>query len=404
MIVRPALESRSVAALLVGLVCFGSMSVDLYLPSMPAIAAALHADPSAVQLTLGAFTFGFGTAQLVHGPLSDRFGRRPVLLCGIVLYLVASILCTLADRIELLIAARFLQAFGGCAGPVLGRAIVRDVYPPDQAARMLSLLMVAFTLSPLAAPIAGGYLQVWFGWQSGFVLMAGFAVTMFVLVLLFLSESNRHPDLLAGSPLRMVQVFGMLLTHRGFRANLMMQGCMMGAVFAFLSASSFLYVGPLGGEAEHFGFFFAVPIVGVLIGNLCTANLVRRLGSPRLIRVGILVGLVGTLAGFGLALAQVQTFAAVAVPMAVMMVGNGLVVPNNTAEALIPFPRAAGSASALLGCAQVAFGLPVGWLVVALGTGSTLPLEALMFGLWLWAAAANLAAAPRPAAAIQGEG
>ena len=161
--------------LLTALVAFGAISTDLYLPSLPAIGAGFAADISQVQLTLSVFLVGFAVSQAVYGPLSDRFGRRPVLLGGLSIYLIASLACMTAPGIGSLIAWRFVQALGACTGVVLGRAIVRDVYGREGAARMLSYMGMAMALAPALGPILGGYLQVWFGWRANF---AGFAANV----------------------------------------------------------------------------------------------------------------------------------------------------------------------------------------------------------------------------------
>lgn len=170
--------------ILTALVAFGPLSTDMYLPSLPAMKAEFGASVSDVQLTLSIFLAGFAVSQLLYGPLSDRFGRRPILIFGIFAYGIASVACFLATSIEMLIVARFFQAFGACSGPVLGRAIVRDVFGQDRAAQVLAYMGSAMALAPAVAPLAGGYLQVWFGWQASFVFLAGFA---FLLVLLVFS-------------------------------------------------------------------------------------------------------------------------------------------------------------------------------------------------------------------------
>ena len=379
-------KSTAVTVMLVGLVCFGSMSIDLYLPSLPAMVKALGTDPSHAQMTIGVFSLGTGVAQMAHGPLSDRYGRRPVLLGGIAVYVLASLVCAVAGDITMLITARFFQAVGCCAAPVLGRAIVRDVYPLDQAAGVLSLLQAAFTLSPIAAPMIGGILEVEFGWHSPFVAMAVLSLVMLFSVWFLLGESNQHRDPLAVRPGRIVANYAMLLRHKEFRGHLALQGCIIGSMMTFLSGAPFVFANVLGGRPEFFGFFFLVPMLGYLSGALTTARLVRRVGSPRMLRIGCLVGVAGGLLGLAMALLHIETFAAVACPAMLIFFGNGMVSPNNVAEALAPFGRNAGAASAMLGFFQMIFGVIAGYLVVRMGTDTTLPLQGTMALLWVSAA------------------
>lgn len=396
----PAHTSRLVTLVLVGLVCTGSMSIDLYLPSLPSMVKAMGTDPSWAQVTIGIYSFGNGTAQLVHGPLSDRFGRRPVLIAGMALYLAASLACAVAGNIGMLITARYFQAVGACTGPVLARAVVRDTYPVERAVRVLSLLTAAFSMSPIAAPIVGGYLQAGFGWHSPFVVMAGFATLMLAAVYFLLGESNRHPDPLAARPRHIVANYARLMGNRGFRHHVALQSCVIGSMMTFLSGSSFVFANVLGGNPEFFGFFFLVPMLGYLTGSLTTARLVRRVGSAALMRAGSMVGLIGGLLGLAVSLLHIETFATVALPCAIIFAGNGLVSPNNVAEALAPFGRNAGAASAMLGFWQMAFGVITGWAVVRMGVTSTLPLQATMAGLWIGAALLYLV--PRRAEAAEG--
>ena len=167
-----------VIILLTLLVAMGAISTDIYLPSLPSIAAEFSTDTASVQLTLSIFMIAFAVSQLVYGPLSDQFGRRPVLLGGMSLYLVASTGCAMADSIETLILARFLQALGACSGPVVARAIVRDVFGRERSAKVMAYMGTAMALAPVLGPIAGGFLQVWFGWQANFAVMAALGMRL----------------------------------------------------------------------------------------------------------------------------------------------------------------------------------------------------------------------------------
>ena len=195
----PVTPSAVLAILVVALTALGPLSTDFYLPALPAIARALHTDSAGVQLTLSVYLLGFGAGQLLVGPLSDRFGRRPVMLWGMLVFLLSSAVCVLADSLATLVAARLVQAFGACVGPVLGRAVVvvdplGAVVVLADSARMLSHVSTATALAPLLAPLLGGWLTAAWGWRATFVALALYACVLMLAVWLLLKETNRHPD------------------------------------------------------------------------------------------------------------------------------------------------------------------------------------------------------------------
>lgn len=392
---RPRPDSLAVAALLTALVAFGPVSTDLYLPSLPAMTRHFQVDVSMVQLTLSVFVAGFATCQLVYGPLSDRFGRKPVLLAAILIYFAASIFCVFAPTIEALILGRFLQALGACAGPVLGRAVVRDVYPTEMAARVLSYMASAMALMPALAPIAGGAVFSLFGWRANFVLLALFGAVLLVASALMLEETNRQRDLYALRPARIVGNYGLLLRDRRFMGNVLTVAFAFAALFSFISGSSFVLIDVLGLDPADFGFAFAVVVIGYMSGTFASGRLGPRFGSERMIRAGVLLGIAAALLLVGLAWARVDTVAAVVGPMSLVFLSVGLVLPNGSAAAIAPFSTMAGSASAMLGFLQMSAGAVSGYVVGKLHDGTALPMAATILGAALLAAAAH-ALTPRP--------
>lgn len=364
--------------LLVALVACGPMSTDLYLPSLPSLTRVFATDVSQVQLTLSVFIAGFAVAQLILGPLSDRYGRRPVLLAGFVLFFLASLACMLAQSIDQLIAGRFLQALGGCAGPVIGRAIVRDVYPREQAARVLSTMASTMALAPAVAPFLGGALEAAFGWRGNFAVLVLFSLTLLMIAWRLLAETNRHRDRLALSPLRMAEVYGFLLRDRSFRGATATLSFAFAAMFSFISGSSFVVIDVLGVAPQNFGFCFVFVVGGYALGSFAAARLTHRLGMARIVGLGAWIGLAAGAAMAALAVAGLQTVAAVIGPVTLLFFSTGLVLSNCTAAALAPHPGVAGSASALLGFIQMAAGASAGWLVGRLHNGTTLPMAAVM--------------------------
>ena len=272
------------AVLVVALTSLGPLSTDFYLPALPAIASALNTDSVGVQLTLSIYLIGFGAGQLLVGPLSDRFGRRPVMLWGMLVFLLSTVVCALADSITTLVAARLVQAFGACAGPVLGRAVVRDIYGPAESARVLSHVSTATALAPLLAPLFGGWLTALWGWRATFVALTVYAVVLTLAVWLLLKETNRHPDAHAMRPGRMWANYRTLLADPVYRSALLIGCGAFAALFAFISGSPFVFIEHFGMSPQQMGLAFGLNVTGFMLGTTLSARLSRRLGSTRLDR------------------------------------------------------------------------------------------------------------------------
>lgn len=366
---RLTAPTLALGALLTTLVALGPLSTDLYIPSLPTLVSVFRTDASRVQLTLSVFLAGFAVAQLAYGALSDRFGRRPVMLAGLVVFFLASVGCVFATSIEQLIVARFTQAVGACAGPVLGRAIVRDVWGPIEAARALAYLGGAMALAPLVGPVLGGALTVWFGWQANFVLLALFSGAQLVAVWHWLGESNAHPDAAATRVGRMLTNFRILLVDRSYLGCLLALAWSYSALFAFISGSSFVLIGQYGLSPAVYGLCFGLVVAGYITGTQLAGWLVPRRGPDWLLRSGAWLGAFAGAAMFGLDLAGVRHLAAVLAPMFVVTMSVGVVMPNATARALAPYPKMTGAASALMGFSQMSVAALVG-LVVGHGVES----------------------------------
>ncbi len=394
-------ESLIVSVLLTAMVALGPISTDLYLPSLPAIGAAFGVSNAEVQLTLSVFLAGFAVSQLVYGPLSDRFGRRPVILGGLALYLLATIVCAFAGSIEVLILARFLQALGACVGPVLGRAVVRDIYGRERAARMLSYMGMAMALAPAFGPILGGFLEVWFGWRANFAALAAFAVATLAGALVTLPETNRWKSPDATRPGHLLATYLGLLRHRSYIGYVLVTACTYAGIFSFISGSAFVLIGLLGLSPDVYGFCFAAIVVGYMAGTFLSGRLTLALGLERMVQLGTAVQVAGGAAGLGLLLLDSVTLAGIVLPVVVFMLGTGLAMPNAQAGAIGPFPRAAGSASALLGFFQMGLAALVG---IAVGHGSGESAFAMMAAIALVALGGALSywlvvhPAPRPPA------
>lgn len=335
--------------LLAMLTGMGPLSVDMYLASLPHMGRLLAAPTSQVQLTISAYLLGFAIAQVFYGPLSDRHGRKPVLLTALVIYLLATLACALATSIEALIAARFVQAVGASGSIVLARAVVRDMYDGVRVGRELSLMAAIMALAPLFAPLIGGVLQTVFGWRSNFVALFGYGAMAAGMVLVLLPETLRQRAPEAVSPMSIVRSYRRFLGDRGFVIHLGIAICCMAGLFAWISTAAFVLQDIYGLSALAFGFTFAIASSGYLLGTVIGARFVPRWGGGRTMGFGtlgmaagglgaVLVVALGTHEALGLVLA-----------VALYMAGMGMAWPQAQAGALLPFPDRAGAASSLLG-------------------------------------------------------
>ncbi|MBL8807096.1 MAG: multidrug effflux MFS transporter [Rhodospirillales bacterium] len=361
----PPAPGRLLLALVIGLVAVGPLSTDLYLPSLPAIGRALEADVAQTQLTLSAFMVAFAFAQLAYGPLSDRFGRRPVVIAGIAIYTLASFACAFAPSIEWLVAGRAAQAAGACAGVVLGRAIVRDVYGREGAARMLALVGSVMAFAPAAGPVLGGIVEVAFGWRWNFGLLVAFALVLLVLIGRSLVETNRHRDPRALDPVAMLRNYATLVRDRRYMGYAACVSAGYAGLFSFISGSSFVLIDDLGLPPDSYSWYFALCVAGYFIGAQLAARLTLRLGIDRMLAIAAVIKCAGAGTMFAVALAGlvgpgIPGATVLVAPMAVYMIGFGIGMPNGQGGALAPYPHMAGSASALMGFQQMAWAAAVG--------------------------------------------
>ncbi len=374
--------------MLTTLVALGPLSTDLYLPSLPMLAQVFATDAARVQLTLSVFLAGFGAAQLFYGPLSDRYGRRPVLLVGLAIYFVASLVCMFAPSIDTLIIARFFQALGACAGPVLARAIVRDVYGPLQAARMMAYISGAMAVAPILGPVLGGWLTVWFGWRANFAALSLYAVVQGLAMTALLKESNAHLDPTATRPKRMLINFGQLLRSPNYMGYLLCFSAAYAALFSFISGSSFLLIDYYGLSPQRFGAAFGFVVSGYISGTVASAKLTIKLGVQRMVLMGALLGTAAGTLMLALALFDVHSIWAILVPMAIYLAAAGLIMPNAMGGALAPYAKMAGSASALMGFMQMGLAAVVGIVVGHTYNGTAVPMTAAI-ALCGWAVLAS---------------
>lgn len=379
----PPAPGRGLLALLTLLVAIGPLSTDLYLASLPGLGRYFGAGPERVQLTLSVFLVGFAVSQLIYGPLADRFGRRPVILGGLTVFALATAACAFAPSLDLLILARLFQAIGGCAGPVLGRAVVRDLYKKEDAARALALLGAAMSVAPALGPVLGGVLEAHFGWRSNFAVLTLFAVTIVSLVWLKLPETNKRLDPTATSVAGLVRNYGGLLRNRTFLSYAAAIGFGYSTLFCFISGSSHVLITGLGLSPDLYGFCFMACVGGYLTGTLTTARLAKRVGVERLVVAGLAISAIGLTLGSIYAFVRPEmplpaTVAGILLPAMIGMLGVGVMLANAMAGLLSPFPHMAGTASALSGFLQMAVASGIGILVAGAFDGSERPMMACM--------------------------
>ena len=348
--------SRAGIALLGALVAFGALSIDMYLPSLPDIAASLDASPDRVQATLTTFFSGFAIAMLVYGPLSDAIGRRPLLIGGIVAFILASIGCAFAASVEQLIVLRFLQAAGGAAASVLGRAIVRDIFPPSEAPSALSTMALVMAFGPLLAPLVGGQILRFAEWPAIFLVLAAYGTVCLVATLRMIPETlpaERRRDLRLG---RAFLAYGRILTDRVTFGYLLASGFSFAAMFAYITGTPFVYIEHFGVPREWYGALFGLNIVSQMSFTYLNARLVRRLGPQKMTLFGVMVGFAGATLLLFAGLTGIGGLALVVLALLPVVGITALVGANGTAIALNRFPENAGAAAATFTAALFAFG------------------------------------------------
>jgi MFS transporter, DHA1 family, multidrug resistance protein len=375
--------------LLAMLTALGPLSMDMYLPSLPDIAHVLSAPVARTQLTISSYLIGFAAGQMIYGPLSDRYGRRPVLLAAVALYLASTLACAAAQSVDVLIAARALQGISGSGAIVLARAIVRDVYSGVQAARELSLMGSISATAPIVAPMIGGVLQAAFGWRANFICMSAGGLIALVVASRLLPETLR-PANRAGSLsfFSMMRGYGAVAHHRGFVIYLGIITTTYAGLFAWVSGASVVLQGVYGLSPVTFGFTFALGAAGYMLGAMIATRLVVRLGLDRTIGVGVVVIAAGGLA-LVLAVATGIPGLWLVAAMALYLAGVGLAMPQAMAGALTPFPDRAGTAASLMGLVQQALAAIIaavigGFLVRSVWpvTGVVVAMSTLTFVLW----------------------
>ena len=368
------MSSTIVLWLIASLSMLQPLSTDMYLPSLPAIARGFDASAAQVQWTLSIFVIGFGGWQLLVGPMTDRFGRRPIILAGAATYLTASLICAAAPSLPLLVLGRLLQAIGACSCLVGARAVVRDLYPPSEGARLLARGATILAFAPLIAPVVGAWLLDRVGWRATFIVLAVFGAGLLLFAVTRLRETLHAPvrDALALRP--MLRNYAQVVRSPVFRAYTLATSASWSVMFAFISGSPFVLTQVLALSPQQFGFAFSIVVAGYLVGTLVGRRIVGRHSIQRTVLAGATLHLAAGSTMVGLALAGVIHPAAIIGPMWFHGCAHGIVQPTGQAGAVAPFARNAGAAAALMGFSMMVIAAAVGFWIGASYNGTVYPL------------------------------
>lgn len=368
-----ALSSGFWLVLLTVLIGLPRITLDMHLPALPAMADDFHASDSQLQLTLTLYALGSAISLLVSGPLTDRFGRRPVLLSGLCVYAVATVACALADSIGVLIVARLFQALGGCCTTVIGRVIVRDYFARDEQARLLGLISMAMAISPMAAPVLGSLMLPFIHWRGLFIVLAVIGVALCLVVFRRLPET-RPPEVAAAPPSNLLRLYGQLLRDRYFLRYSLAIGCVYSTYFPFISESSALLQRGFHLSATAYALVFAATISGYMLGANLFRRLVLRVEADQLINAAIGLNVLGCVMLAGATVALPQAWLAIVLPMVVIMVSVGMVIPACQLSVLQPYGAIAGTASGLFFFIQMFLTAVSSWATGWLSDGTSQPL------------------------------
>jgi len=366
--------SRQAPLWLLTLITFsGTLAMHIFVPALPEAAKDLGASMGAMQMTMSVYIFGLAVGQLAYGPLSDRFGRRPVLMAGLVLYAVTGLAAAFAPDVRTLIVVRLLQALGGCAGLVIGRAVVRDTALPKDAARRLAVMNLMVAVGPGAAPLIGGALAATLGWRSIFFLLAALGIINLAFTWRLLPETREQTS--SASFPTLGRNYRRLLGSPAFLGYAIGGGCATTSMYAFIAASPFIFVHQLNRPDYEVGIYLAILVSGIWLGSVLATRLIARIHMDRLM-VG--ANLLSVLASFTLLAAVLSSHLSVALAvgsMFVFSIGVGMASPAALTQAMSVNPHVIGSAAGLYGFAQMGVGAVC---TAVAGTGSNPALAAAL--------------------------
>ena len=351
--------------------------MQILLPALPVIKETFEVSTEVAQLTLSLSMLAIALGTLFFGPLSDKYGRKPVMLFGLSITIAGSIFCFLANTIELLIAGRFIQAFGAAVGLVLARAIVRDVYGPQEAARVIATLVMVMVVAPMLSPALGGELMLRFGWEYVFIVITIACILISLLLIKNLPETLKEPVPFTGVA-AMISNYALLFRSRAFCGYAFCVTFVSVLFFSFISAAPEIMVSVLKRPPNEYGYYFVMIAIGFMAGNYFARHFGRSMELNRMISIGVIIGVTGVSLAIALQLMGFHQPIALFAPIAFAVCGNGIALPNAQAAAINEFPRFAGSASGLTGFLQMFFSAIAAQMVAVIFNGTVYPLLILM--------------------------
>jgi DHA1 family bicyclomycin/chloramphenicol resistance-like MFS transporter len=364
-------------AILAAVTATGPFAMQIFLPALPAIQTSFAVSPATAQLTLSVSMVAIAVGTLIYGPLSDRYGRRPILLLGLAVFVAGSLGCALAPDIHVLIAARVLQATGGAAGMVIARAVARDHYGPNRAAGVIARLTMVMVVAPMVAPAIGGVIVDVANWRAIFVLVCIAGTVVAGAVVILFQESHRPEDRMA-SAAGMLRGFAQLLASPRFVVLALYPAFSSTIFFSFISGAPYVMVGLLHRPATEYGLYFMLVAGGFMLGNFASVRLSERYAPLTLMTGGMLIALMGVLLTIAFAAAGRLEPLTLFLPMMLAQFGQGVGLPNAQAEVINVFPLRAGTASALTSFSQMMFAAIASQMLGVLQNGTPWPLLTLM--------------------------
>ncbi|MDO8290090.1 MAG: multidrug effflux MFS transporter [Parvibaculum sp.] len=382
----------SLVLILGSLTAFAPLAIDMYLPAFPAIAAHFGTSAGAVQGTLAAYFIGMALGQSVIGPLADRYGRLPPLMIGILAFAAASAGVAYAPSIEWMTVMRFLQAFSGCAGIVISRAMVRDLFDEKQSAQIYSLLMLVMGAAPILAPLLGGFYVAHFDWSYIFLSMSAFALFISAVVWRYLGETLPPQKRVKRNFVSVLRAYLALCGDRPYVAFTLANAFISGSMFAYITGSSFIFIRHFGLEPEEFAFVFGANAFCFIIGAQVNARLLRRFSGRDIMAVAMSVHLIGAVTLLMVSLLAPMAIIPFIATLFVLLTCGGFIGANAVAAAMSRASNNIGAAAALNGVVQFGMAACGGALVGALNNGTAIPMAAVIVGLSIAGTLSRLAA------------
>lgn len=373
-------KKRNLIILILGLLsALGPFSIDLYLPGFPEIARDLNSTTGQVALSLSSYFIGVSIGQMIYGPLLDRFGRRTPLLIGLIIYLFASVFIVYVTSVDSLILARFVQALGGCAGMVAARALVRDLFPVSEIAKIFSLLMLVIAVSPIVAPTIGGFAAAHWGWHSIFIILSVLAALNILLVYFWLPLGAPPDTTMSLKPKPIITSFWTVFKTPQFYTYTLTGSFAASGLYAYIAGSPHVFMELYGVSEKQYGWIFGIIALGLVTASQVNTVLLKKYSSQQIVKVALICQVVaGSLLFFGSLFHLIEMYSMIVLAF-LFLSTQGFAFPNTSALSLAPFEKNAGTASALMGALQLGIGALITALVSMLSDDTPLPMTGIMF-------------------------